>query len=1002
MKLDLQKYFEISTVHGLAYISKRFHIVERLFWLIAMILSVIYASNLIVELVIKIANFPIVTYLSEQSFSVLEINFPAVTVCPQQIFELPKGHRPSINKYSLNIQYEKHTFSVLHLESAEVEPELVDEIKYGNISYIEFLKRIENGIIKPQDLGYKILKRLQIIDLITNRGVFNKLNFSIPTDDFLEVANQFDKELGFDLSYYWINEDQQYITEIITEWGLCFTYNIAFSHDLLNINSTSDDFHYEYFPRWFEDINIEINKFPISISTSKAGLRAGFHPDINKLGDLTKAQYTVIFHDPFELPTANSKVIKLNIYYQTNVLVVPQINSIDESLVEYGPSERNCYLENEKILKFFKVYTKNNCENECLSDFMLNHCGCIEFFMIRNSTSRICSANEINCYSKAKSDFEENNDFCECFEPCDFVKYNFEIKEYGTIDSNSGHLRETLGFQLQYKTNEINQQVRKKQFNWLDFFSYVGGILGLFAGFSALSFVEIIYWFTIRVLFKHFGKRDAKVYPFEENNTKCSKFIEFLQSFLSESSIHGLWHIHEFSLISRQVMKKYEIFNEILITQASAPNSRVIAYDDNYKSVDDIPFPAITIVPEFAHSSHVVWKIYFKKTGSGFNADELLNNETTREGFILDVAQRAFCYEQYDGYDDNFDFSYIPYIIRALKKNSNIDWFRNQFSLLNGKYEPKYSEIRTSRGMGFTFNMIDADKLLNFDQIHLDFNYTRNITTNSDDSLILTKYPLTFNRQDKVIFKAKIKMPFNDMYETMICIKQSFMIHHSDDLPTFSQRKEFLNFDYGTTVDVTVTPEIIRTDHDLKFLKPEIRGCYFEGEKSLKYFKTYSQKNCDIECLTNVTEKSCGCVDINQPFKNIHDVCQNISRMLDNCFRDLQHQIYVFEHFSSEQNCSCLPLCNSVGYNINYNIRNDQDDNETTIIVTMNMDDIILFRRYQQFTFSDVVSYVGGLLGLFAGISMLSIVEFFYFFTIRLLVNLWRISRDSEINHEMR
>ena len=142
------------------------------------------------------------------------------------------------------------------------------------------------------------------------------------------------------MSYYWINQDQQYITEIITQWGLCFTYNIAFSHDLLNINSTSDDFHYVYFPRWFsEDVNMEVKNFPESISTSKAGLRAGFYPDLNKLGDFTKAQYTVIFHDPFELPSENSKVIKLNINYQTNVLIVPQLNSIDESLVEYEPSE---------------------------------------------------------------------------------------------------------------------------------------------------------------------------------------------------------------------------------------------------------------------------------------------------------------------------------------------------------------------------------------------------------------------------------------------------------------------------------------------------------------------------------------------------------------------------------------------------------------------------------------------------------------------------------------
>ena len=169
--------------------------------------------------------------------------------------------------------------------------------------------------------------------------------------------------------------------------------------------------------------------------------------------------------------------------------------------------------------------------------------------------------------------------------------------------------------------NEITKQVRKRQFNWLDFFSYVGGILGLFAGFSALSFVEIIYWFTIRVMIKKISRKDTRVYPLmtaEGSNIKCLKFIEFLQSFLSESSIHGMWHIHEFSLISGYVIARdlntFEIFiaiflclyrltwifcfatsmvlcfHLILSTQASAPNSRVIAFDDNYKLVKDVGY----------------------------------------------------------------------------------------------------------------------------------------------------------------------------------------------------------------------------------------------------------------------------------------------------------------------------------------------------------------------------------------------------------------------------
>lgn len=33
----------------------------------------------------------------------------------------------------------------------------------------------------------------------------------------------------------------------------------------------------------------------------------------------------------------------------------------------------------------------------------------------------------------------------------------------------------------------------------IDFFSYVGGVLGLFAGISVLSFFELFYFFTFRV-----------------------------------------------------------------------------------------------------------------------------------------------------------------------------------------------------------------------------------------------------------------------------------------------------------------------------------------------------------------------------------------------------------------------------------------------------------------------------------------------------------------------
>lgn len=60
---------------------------------------------------------------------------------------------------------------------------------------------------------------------------------------------------------------------------------------------------------------------------------------------------------------------------------------------------------------------------------MIRSCGCVEFFMIRNSTTRICSASEKECYVRAKDDFvslEQTN--CFCLERCNYLKHNLEIK----------------------------------------------------------------------------------------------------------------------------------------------------------------------------------------------------------------------------------------------------------------------------------------------------------------------------------------------------------------------------------------------------------------------------------------------------------------------------------------------------------------------------------------------------------------------------------------------
>lgn len=198
---------------------------------------------------------------------------------------------------------------------------------------------------------YFSLKSLQVVDLITDRGTFSKVNFSIPADDFLDDINQFLKEFTIEYTKVVFNlfhKSQEYIAEILTPWGLCFTYNIAFAKNVQNINRTSDDFHYVYANKIFNlkpyvpAMPPKEEDFPVNISTSQNGLWVGFDSDKKDMISLLKNDfdgYVILLHSPFELPTRNSKIFKFDQKFQTRILINPRINSIDETLLDYEPAE---------------------------------------------------------------------------------------------------------------------------------------------------------------------------------------------------------------------------------------------------------------------------------------------------------------------------------------------------------------------------------------------------------------------------------------------------------------------------------------------------------------------------------------------------------------------------------------------------------------------------------------------------------------------------------------
>lgn len=172
------------------------------------------------------------------------------------------------------------------------------------------------------------------------------------------------------------------------------------------------------------------------------------------------------------------------------------------------------------------------------------------------------------------------------------------------------------------------------------------------------------------------------------------------------------------------------------------------------------------------------------------------------------------------------------------------------------------------------------------------------------------------------------------------------------------------------------------------------RQCYLKDEKYLQHFQIYTQSNCELECLTNLTLKDCGCVLFYMPRNKTTNICGSL-KYVCSVFASLTLSRMALE--SKGLKCDCLPSCSSISYNIETSEmeplytssfpNNIKDIHKTKLKFHFKENNFFSWKRYESYGTSDFLASIGGILGLFLGISIMSITEIIYFFTVRLYTN---------------
>lgn len=91
------------------------------------------------------------------------------------------------------------------------------------------------------------------------------------------------------------------------------------------------------------------------------------------------------------------------------------------------------------------------------------------------------------------------------------------------------------------------------------------------------------------------------------------------------------------------------------------------------------------------------------------------------------------------------------------------------------------------------------------------------------------------------------------------------LLHTPGEVPQVS--KHYFRVPLNQEVLVSIQPQMITTSEGLRDYDPNIRGCFFNSERKLRFFKIYTQRNCELECIANFTKNQCGCVKFSMPSK---------------------------------------------------------------------------------------------------------------------------------------
>ncbi|XP_023702655.1 sodium channel protein Nach [Cryptotermes secundus] len=440
----LEDFFSNSSFHGLRFIAKRTgnHWTERLFWAVCCTLSC-YGSILLILSAHDTFQNNRLSFVVSTTYLDWSTSFPSVSVCETE----------NNNKSKLQaIEYFKENY---------------DANKMAVMHDIAFFQDTTPYLIKTcQQNSRKKVFNCSGIDIVSLARTIRS-----------SCEETFDRCL-------WNGEDFDccsHFLQLETELGICYSIN-----NVQTINSSQPG----------KTMNFKSDR-----NTGPGSLLLHFRTTTN-----------VFMHSRSDVPNLNAKetdvvVVQSRPRSQHEVyLSVHETENVD-GVGGMEAKKRKCLFPWEGYPGYYSHYSYSACIVECRRRAEMDLCNCTRHLLpYTGETGKICDINNIFCIKRneyfllsLKAHWVTKKDAlnCPCLSGCEDIQIDTILRRDQEIVNGENAAESSVELKLLYLPSE--KYKRSVVRNKLDLVVSMGSAVALFFGASLLSFVEIIYYFSLRL-----------------------------------------------------------------------------------------------------------------------------------------------------------------------------------------------------------------------------------------------------------------------------------------------------------------------------------------------------------------------------------------------------------------------------------------------------------------------------------------------------------------------